>query len=173
MPRSVYKIRRLEETQDLTRNMKGVQRNWSEQHQNRPWHGVSLGWWRVTAQSFKDRNALSHDDVYWRKERGPVELGSPIDCGLVNCEPTSAASWNTAGALLRTRELVLHQRECGTVISRENLHLHFCFLLFTTVFSQWDFSRGKFGLLSPGKSSCDRVALPNLRCKLGVFLVFP
>ena len=30
----------------------------------------------------------------------------------------------------------------------------------------------KFGLLSLGKASCDRVALPNIRCMLGV-LVFP
>ena len=43
---------------------------------------------------------------------------------------------------------------------------------FTTVLSQWIFSNGKFGLLSPEKASCDRVALPNLRCMLGV-LVFP
>ena len=49
----------------------------------------------------------------------------------------------------------------------------FCFfLLFTTVLFQWDFSHGKSGLLSPGKASCDRVALPNLLCVLGV-LVFP
>ena len=47
------------------------------------------------------------------------------------------------------------------------------FLLFTNALSQWDFSHGKFELLfSPGKASCDRVALPNLRCMLGV-LVFP
>ena len=44
-------------------------------------------------------------------------------------------------------------------------------LIFTTVLSQWDFSRGKFGLLSPGKASCDRVALPSLRCMLGDFSV--
>ena len=36
----------------------------------------------------------------------------------------------------------------------------------------WDFSHGKFGVLSPGKASCDRVALPNLRCMHAVF-VFP
>ena len=29
-----------------------------------------------------------------------------------------------------------------------------------------DFSHGKFGLLSPGKASCDRDALPNLRYML-------
>ena len=45
-------------------------------------------------------------------------------------------------------------------------------LLFTIVLSQWDFSHGKFGLPSPGKTSHDRVALPNLRRTLGV-LVFP
>ena len=44
-------------------------------------------------------------------------------------------------------------------------------LLFTTVLSHWDFSHEKFGLLSPGKASCDRVALPNLRCMLGVLSV--
>ena len=38
--------------------------------------------------------------------------------------------------------------------------------------SQWDFSQKKFGLPFLGKASCNRVALPNLRCKLGV-LVFP
>ena len=48
----------------------------------------------------------------------------------------------------------------------------FFFLLFTTGLSQSDLSYGKFGLPSPGKASCDRVALPNLRCMLGV-LVFP
>ena len=40
------------------------------------------------------------------------------------------------------------------------------------VLSKWDFSHGKFGLPSTGKASCDRVALPNLRCMLGI-LVFP
>ena len=50
------------------------------------------------------------------------------------------------------------------------LFFFFC-LLFTTVMSQWDFSNGKFRLPSPGKSSCNRVALPNLECVLGVFSV--
>ena len=45
-------------------------------------------------------------------------------------------------------------------------------MLFTTVLSQWDLSYGTFGLLSPGKSSCDGLALlPNLRCMLGCFSV--
>ena len=48
----------------------------------------------------------------------------------------------------------------------------FFFFFFATVLSQWDFSHGKFGLPSLRKASCDRVALSNLRCKLGV-LVFP
>ena len=43
--------------------------------------------------------------------------------------------------------------------------------LLPAVLSDWDFSRGKFGLLSPGKASYDRVAIPNLRRTLGV-LVF-
>ena len=49
---------------------------------------------------------------------------------------------------------------------------YFFFLLFTTVLSQLDFSHAKYRLPSPGKASCDRVALPNLRCMLGV-LLFP
>ena len=49
---------------------------------------------------------------------------------------------------------------------------YFLYILFTTVLFQWDFSHEKFGLFSPEKDSCDRVALPNLRCTLGV-LVFP
>ena len=43
-------------------------------------------------------------------------------------------------------------------------------ILFTTVLSQWDFSHGKFGLLSPRKASCDRVALLNLRRMLNVLV---
>ena len=46
------------------------------------------------------------------------------------------------------------------------------FFLLTAISSHWDFSHGTFGLHSLGKASCDRVALPNLRCMLGV-LVFP
>ena len=45
-------------------------------------------------------------------------------------------------------------------------------VFFTTVLSHWDFSHGKSGLPAPVKASCDRVALPNLRCMLSV-LVFP
>ena len=45
-------------------------------------------------------------------------------------------------------------------------------LLFTTVLSQSDFSHGKFGLLSLGKASCYRVALPSLLCMQGA-VVFP
>ena len=40
--------------------------------------------------------------------------------------------------------------------------------IFTTVLSHWNFSRRKFRLLSPGKASCNRVALPNLQCMPGV-----
>ena len=42
---------------------------------------------------------------------------------------------------------------------------------FTTVLSHWDICNGEFGLLSPGKANCDRVALPNLWCML-IVLVF-
>ena len=41
--------------------------------------------------------------------------------------------------------------------------------LFATILSQWDVSREKFGLPSPGKASCDSVALPNLSSMLGMF----
>ena len=52
------------------------------------------------------------------------------------------------------------------------IHYYFLKLYFTTVVSLWHFSHGNFRLLSPGKASCERVALPNLRCML-VVLVFP
>ena len=45
----------------------------------------------------------------------------------------------------------------------------FFLFFFTTVLFQWDFFHGKFRLLSPGKASCNRVALPNLLCMLGVW----
>ena len=47
----------------------------------------------------------------------------------------------------------------------------FCFF-FATLSSHLDFFHGKSALLSPRKASCDRVALRNLPCTLGV-LVFP
>ena len=60
---------------------------------------------------------------------------------------------------------------CDSDMSRQTLDLFFLFLfLFTPVLSQCDFSHGKFWLISPGKASCDRVALPNLRCMLGVLV---
>ena len=45
----------------------------------------------------------------------------------------------------------------------------FFLILFTTVLSQWDFSHGKFGLLSLGKVSCGRDALPSMHA--GCFCV--
>ena len=47
-----------------------------------------------------------------------------------------------------------------------------CIFVFYDCIVQLGFSHEKFGLLSPGKASCDRVALPNLPCMLDV-LVFP
>ena len=52
------------------------------------------------------------------------------------------------------------------------LSLCIFFFSFTSVLSYWDFTHGKFGLLFPGKASCDRVTLPDQRCMLGV-LMFP
>ena len=41
-----------------------------------------------------------------------------------------------------------------------------------TVLSHWDFFHGKFELLYRGKTSCDRLALPNLYCmRVGCFSV--
>ena len=54
-----------------------------------------------------------------------------------------------------------------TFIYFSEMNLYNCI----TVLSQWDFSYGKFGLLSLGKASCDRVALPKLQCMLGVLSV--
>ena len=45
----------------------------------------------------------------------------------------------------------------------------FVVVFLTTVLSHLDFCHRKFGFLSQGKASSDRVALPNLRCVLGVF----
>ena len=63
----------------------------------------------------------------------------------------------------------------NNVLVNSFLHFHLFLSLFfiTTVLSHWYFFQGKFGLLFfQGKASCDRVALPNLRCMLSV-LVFP
>ena len=49
-----------------------------------------------------------------------------------------------------------------------NVAYLFLFIYFTAVLSHWDFSLGKFGFPIPGKASCDRVALLNLRCRRGV-----
>ena len=71
-------------------------------------------------------------------------------------------------------------RFCMSLVCRDSLppppsprtQFFTLFFFLTTVLSQWYFSHGKFWLLSPGKANCDRVALPNLRCMLGVS-VFP
>ena len=47
----------------------------------------------------------------------------------------------------------------------------FVLYYFTTVLSHWDFSCGKFGLLFPGKASCDRVTLPQPAVHAGCFSV--
>ena len=46
------------------------------------------------------------------------------------------------------------------------------YLKLEMILSHWDFSHGKFGLLSPGKVSCDRIALPNQNAGLfGDFVI--
>ena len=54
------------------------------------------------------------------------------------------------------------------IVEVDLFYFYFYFLLFTTILSQWDFSHGKLGSLSPGKASYDRVSLPNLGCMLDV-----
>ena len=62
-----------------------------------------------------------------------------------------------------------HRYGCCTDSYLQLFNFLFYFLFyFTTVLSHWDFTHGKYGLLSPGKASCDRFAL---LCTLGV-LVF-
>ena len=51
-------------------------------------------------------------------------------------------------------------------------HKRVFFVFFTTVLFHWVFSHGKLGLLSLAKANCDRVALPNLQCMLGVLFYF-
>ena len=53
------------------------------------------------------------------------------------------------------------QTTCGLPVKIWEDVFDFCWFYFTTVLPHWDFSHGKFGLLSSGKVSCDRVALPN------------
>lgn len=45
-------------------------------------------------------------------------------------------------------------------------------IIITNLLSHWDSLHAKFGLLSPGKASCDRVALPNLESCLIYFHCF-
>ena len=51
-------------------------------------------------------------------------------------------------------------------------YLVFVLFCFNSCIVPFDFSHGKFGLLSPGRASSDRVALPKLQYKLGG-VVFP
>ena len=51
------------------------------------------------------------------------------------------------------------------------LFFFFFLIIFLRLYCpKWDFSRGKFGLLSSGKASCETVALPNLLCMLDVLM---
>ena len=43
------------------------------------------------------------------------------------------------------------------------------FFFLRIVLSHWNFSVRKFRLFSPGKASCDRVELPNVRCIYWMF----
>ena len=108
-------------------------------------------------------------------------LGVHVSVGLSQVTAAEGCSWREAHfAELSVRAGVVPVRPAYTF----RIHTHtlrwysgelgsfkFNFLLFTTALSQWDFSNGKFGLPFPGKASCDRVALPDLGCILGV-LVF-
>ena len=58
------------------------------------------------------------------------------------------------------------------VCGRNSFTFYIYIFFFTSVLPQWDLFHRKFGLSSLRKVSCDRVALPNPRCLLGVS-VFP
>ena len=108
---------------------------------------------------------------------------------IFNCSETGELFLSETGlGSVRRKEHMLVYRsrsESGITIFRLvwcrqvlEILVHVCFLHFTffvtffaTVLSQWDFAHRKFGLPSMGKTSCDRAALPNLQCMLGV-LVF-
>ena len=62
--------------------------------------------------------------------------------------------------------------EAGAQVCSLLLMISFKKIFFKQLSSHWDFSHGKFGLLSLGKGSCDRVAPPNLPCILVVFFIF-
>ena len=63
--------------------------------------------------------------------------------------------------------------EAGAQVCSLLLMISFKKIFFKQLSSHWDFSHGKFGLLSLGKGSCDRVAPPNLPCILVVFFHIP
>ena len=57
-------------------------------------------------------------------------------------------------------------QSCLTLVHYKDMHF-----FLTTILSHWDISHGKFGLLSPGEATCNRVALPQPRYILSV--LFP
>ena len=58
---------------------------------------------------------------------------------------------------------------CSAVISFSGVCFFFpCITFYSCIVKNGISPMGKFGLSSPGKASCDTVALPNPRCMLGV-----
>ena len=66
----------------------------------------------------------------------------------------------------------VHVLELGCCVSIFFFLIIFFYLCFLQLYCLNGFSHVKFGLPSPGKASCDTVALPTLQCMLGA-LVFP
>ena len=65
-----------------------------------------------------------------------------------------------------------HKQDCAHKQISQNFEPKLDLKKITGVLSHWDFSQREIRVVFPGEASNDRVALPNLRCMLGV-LVFP
>ena len=85
--------------------------------------------------------------------------------------PTFSWTLRDTGARVRAHTQT-HTHTYTQTNTHAHTHAHTHILKKKKNFSQLYCPHGKFGLLSPGKASCDRVVLPNLLCILGA-LVFP
>ena len=74
---------------------------------------------------------------------------------------------------LRSERSEAHKSGNFHSYSRGEISFSVCFYLinFASLLSCWDFSHVKFGSPFLGFPSCDRVALPNLRCILSLLVV--
>ena len=98
--------------------------------------------------------AYSLDLVYVDRNRGKDSINhldyQPFLFSVIRSK--TRETFCACNSFSRTVAMFLyHFLTCSTISET----FYFTFLLFTTVLSQWDFSHGKFGLISPVKSSCD------------------